>query len=128
MTNRPPEAKKDLEAAHTIAAAWRPVFTEIVRALVEGDYTLSGGVPRVRPVAPQTGDQMRKYVEQYGATLVELPKESWQTSVTQWMGGHWEVLVDLWTAEEGRSDLVLHSRVIETEDSFEIELCSIHVP
>lgn len=71
---------------------------------------------------------MRAYVTDYGATLVELPDESWETSASQWMAGHWEVLVDLWTAEEGRSDLVLDARVFERGAGFEIELHLLYVP
>jgi hypothetical protein len=61
-----------------------------------------------------TAEQIRRYLADYGCTLVELPEDTWQTSVSQWMETHWEVLVDLWTAEEGRSDLVLAGRVVET--------------
>ncbi len=127
MTNLP-NAVKDEGEAHPVAGAWRPVFGEIVRALVEGDFTLSRQVLRVRPVDIETANEMRTYVASYGARLIELPSESWSTSVAQWMGSHWDVLVDLWTAEEGRSDLVLHARVFERGTDFEIELDSLHVP
>ena len=64
----------------------------------------------------------------YGAALVDLPEESWDTSVAQWMETYWEVLVDLWTVQEGRSDLVLHARVFEVGYDFEIKIDSIFVP
>lgn len=50
------------------------------------------------------------------------------SSVSQWMGTHWEVLVDLWTIESGRSDLVLTVFVLETTDGFRFEIDSVHVP
>ena len=124
----PPQAIKDEDTAHPLAAAWRPVFREIVHALVEGDYSLSRNVPCVRPVEPKTASHIRAYVESYGATLIDLPDESWDTTVAQWMRTHWEVLVDLWTAEEGRSDLVLHANVFEVADHFEIDVDCVIVP
>src|SRR5690242_3703501 len=98
-------AVKDPDAAHPAAAAWRPVLCEIVRAFARGDYGLSRTVTGVDPVANDVADQIRSTVADYGATLVELPNETWETSCAQWMVGYWDVLVDLWTKEEGRSDL-----------------------
>ena len=59
--------------------------------------------------------------------LVELPDATWKSSVAQWMGTHWDVVVDLWT-DAGPSDLILSARVRETNDAFEIEIGSVYVP
>jgi hypothetical protein len=67
----------------------------------------------VAPVSAETAKQIREYLEDYGATLVALDPDTWESSVSLWMGDKWEVLVDLWTEEEGRSDLVLHLYVRE---------------
>ena len=72
------DAVKDEDAAHPVAAAWRPVLCEIACA--------------------------------------------------QWMGTHWEVLVDLWTKEEGRSDLVLHVKVVEDGASPRFTVHLVYVP
>jgi hypothetical protein len=122
------EPVKDEDAAHPIASAWRPTLREIVSAFVRGDYALSGGVHFVAPVSASTVDQIRKYIADSGETLAELPNETWRTSVSQWMGTHWEVLVDLWTVESGESDMVLSARVFEVGDGFRIEIDSVHVP
>ena len=123
-----PPALKDPDAAHPIAGAWRPMLREVVRRFARGDYGLAHAVQGVEPVAAATAEQIRDYVAQYGATLVELPDDAWQTSVAQWMGPHWEVLVDLWTAEEGRSDLVLHGHVVETSDGPRLTVYLVYVP
>lgn len=73
-------------------------------------------------------ERTRSYIADYGATLVELPDDSWRTSVAQWHRTHWEFLADLWTAEEGRSDLVLSGRAFETEGGYRFELHLIYVP
>lgn len=123
-----PQAIKDRDAEHPLAAPWRPVFREIVHAFVHGDYSPSHNVPQVRSIEPETANRMRAYVESYGATLVDLPDQSFQSSVAQWMDTHWEVIVDLWTAEEGRSDLALHARVFEAGDNFEVQVDGVWVP
>jgi hypothetical protein len=123
-----PPAEKDEQAHRPIAGAWRGALREVVRRFASGDYGLSTGVAGVSPVASATAEQIRKYVGDYRATLVELPDNSWGTSVAQWYGTHWELLVDLWTAEEGRSDLVLFCTVREAADGYVITLDSVHVP
>lgn len=123
-----PPARKDPDAAHPVAGAWRPMLRAVVRRLAAGDYALTQGVPGVTPVALSVAEQMYEYVAEYGARLVELPDETWQTSVAQWMGTHWEVLVDLWTAEEGRSDLVLHGDVSESAAGPRFTVRAVYVP
>ncbi|SEL89313.1 hypothetical protein SAMN05428989_2804 [Pseudoxanthomonas sp. GM95] len=71
---------------------------------------------------------MSDNVAAYGGTLDTLPPETWWTSVYVWMGEWWEVLVDLFTVEEGRSDLVLFLRVRERASKYEFEVTSLHVP
>lgn len=119
---------KDLDAAHPVASKWRPVLAEIVRALARGDYELASGVPGVAPVSTGTAAQIEQGLADHGATLIELPEEAWETSIAQWMGDHWEVLIDLWTQEEGCSDLVLHVVVAESgaDDRFSVHL--VYVP
>jgi len=122
------EPIKDEDRAHPIADAWRPVLREIVRALVEGDYALSRTVPSVAPVAKKTAEQTRAYVADYGEELVELPDDTWTTSVCQWMGTRWDVLLDLWTRDSGASDLVLGLRVFEADAGFRFEVQLLYVP
>jgi len=44
------------------------------------------------------------------------------------MGGYWDALVDLFTEEEGRSDLVLSLHVREGGGEYLFEVMSVHVP
>ena len=59
---------------------------------------------------------------------VALPEETWNSSVCMWYGDHWDVLVDLWTQEEGPSDLVLSATVSEKEMVFVFAIQLVHVP
>ena len=119
---------KDVSAAHPVATAWRPVLCEIVRAFAHGDYGLIEAVAGVDALSHEAAEQIRAYVADYGATLVELPSDTWDTSCAQWMGEHWEVLVDLWTKEEGRSDLVLALKVVEVGDKPRFGIQLVYVP
>ncbi len=118
---------KDEESEHPIAAAWRPTFCEIVASFRRGDYGLAG-VPSVDTLEPETQEQIRKYISDYGETLTELPPETWGNSVAQWMGTHWETLVDLWTEGEGRSDLALQADVFESGNGYCFKVHLVYVP
>lgn len=119
---------KDIHRAQPIPTVWRKTLSGIVRAFGSGDFMLSHGVADVDPVDDQTANQIRAYLADYGATLTELPDETWRTSAVQWYGEHWEFLVDLWTSEDGRSDLVLSGRVIETGDRYRFKVHLVYVP
>jgi hypothetical protein len=123
-----PPAVKDPDAQHAIAGTWRPMLREVLRRFVAGDYALSQGVPGVEPISTATAEQIRRYLAEYGATLIELPDDTWQTSVAQWTGTRWDILVDLWTADEGRSDLVLGGKVVETPNGPRLSVHMVYVP
>ncbi|HZG43071.1 MAG TPA: hypothetical protein VEY93_08925 [Longimicrobium sp.] len=122
------EPLKDPENAHAIPESWRRVLGRIVEAFTQGDYALSTPLAFVAPLSPSTAEQIREYIADYGETLIDLPDETWHTSVCQWMETHWDLLVDLWTAESGRSDLVLAVRVFEGDGDYRFEIDSVHVP
>lgn len=119
---------KDEENAHPIAEEWRPTIRAIVRALSEGDYEIARGIPSVLSPPKNRVEQMRDYVADHGEALAELLDETWRTSVSQWTGTHWDLFVDLWTRESGRSDMILDLRVFEVEGGYRFELVSIYVP
>ena len=123
-----PPAVKDEDAAHPIAGAWRPMLCEVVRSFVEGDYGLKKSVSGVEPISAKTAEHIRAYLDDYGATLIDLPEDTWQTSVAQWYGTHWDVLIDLWTAEEGRSDLVLQGRIVDSDSGPRFTIHLVYVP
>ena len=108
--------------------AWRPLLSAVVHAFAEGDLQLQRGIAGVDPVSLETAEHIRRYLHDYDATLVELPDASWETSVAQWMGNHWDVLVDLWTMEQGASDLVMKGqmRIADGDPNFVIDM--VYVP
>ena len=119
---------KDPEDSTPVPPAWRGSIAEIVRTFVEGDFRLSRGLAGVEAVDLVTAGQIKGYLEDYGETLACLPEEAWGTSISQWQLTYWEVLVDLWTEESGKSDLVLHLRVSEADSEFSYRVDSVYVP
>lgn len=71
---------------------------------------------------------VKENIESYGASLIDLPDEAWGTSVCQWTGHHWDVMVDLFTQEEGLSDLVMFVRVGDDGGVYSFTIDSVHVP
>ena len=121
-------AVKDEDAERPIPSAWRSVIREIVGAFVRHDYYLGAGISSVAQMSAETTTQIRKYIQEYGATLIDLPDETWNSSVCIWMGTRWDALIDLWTVSEGRSDLVLSLHVTEADDGFLLHIYMVYVP
>jgi hypothetical protein len=121
-------AVKDPGNERPIPTAWRPIFREIVKAFVSHDYRVSAGVPGLMHVSDDTAAQIVAYIRDYGETLVELPEETWDSSVCIWMGRRWEALIDLWTEAEGRSDLVLSAHISAADCGFQFRIYMVYVP
>ncbi|GAB3319207.1 DUF7668 domain-containing protein [Luteimonas notoginsengisoli] len=103
---------------------WRPALEKAANAFATGDFTLQG-LSGVEPTSASTASQVRDYLADYGATLVPLPQQTWDSSVCIWSGHHWDVRVDLWTREEGCSDLVMHAHVTP---SGVVSIHAVYVP
>lgn len=119
---------KDADNEGPIPSAWRPILKNIADAFARKDYLLKDGISGVAPVSGETAEQVREYIQDYGATLVELPPQSWDTSVCIWMGDHWDALIDLWTEDEGQSDLVLEVKVSEAGSGYLVAVYMVYVP
>lgn len=118
---------KDEEQQQPIPSAWRQTLGEIVEAFRKGDFQLKG-IAGVRPLSFDDAERIAGNIENYGAHLTNLPEGTWETSVCQWMCGYWDALIDLYTVEEGASDLVLSVRVYETIQGYDFQTESVHVP
>lgn len=128
MTENEIPVEKDDENEGPVPTIWRPIFENIVNAFVKKDYLLESGVAGVSPISEDTANQINEYIEDYGEDLVQLPEETWETSVYIWMDPHWDVLVDLWTAGEGLSDLVLRAEVSEKDSGYNVRVALVYVP
>lgn len=117
------------EIERPVPDLWRPVLSALVDSLVERTPTIGGGIPEVEPVPDSVREHCLTAVDDYGdVDLVPLPEEAWKTSVAAWQGDHWLCLVDLWTEQEGRSDLVLEAEVREHALGFRFTVNMVYVP
>lgn len=119
---------KDEHNQSSIPTAWRRAFADIVEGLKAGDFDLVRKVAGVRPISEEDATRIAGNIKRYGAQLTSLPEETWQTSACQWMIGYWDALVDLYTVDEGASDLALVVRVYEEGSAYAFEILSVHVP
>jgi hypothetical protein len=112
-----------------VPSAWRPTFEAIVNAFIAGDWQLSSAPASVERLPEDIAQAIQQNVADYGGiTLTALPAETWETSVAIWMGTVWEVLVDLWSIEEGRTDLVIDAKVAELDDGYAFKVHFVYVP
>ena len=119
---------KDEDNQMPVPEVWRHSLSDIVEAFIEKDFRLERGVNGIRPISEDDGARIAGNIENYACRLTSLPEETWRTSVCRWMRGYWDVLIDLFTIEEGASDLVLTVRVYEEGSSYAFEVQSVQVP
>ncbi len=122
------DVTKDPSAQQPIPEIWRQTLVEIVEHIRSGDFALSLEIPGVPTLSASVADAIEDNISAYGATLTSLPEAAWETSVCQWMGGYWELVLDLYSEEEGATDLVLSVRVRETGERYTFDVTSVHVP
>jgi hypothetical protein len=73
---------------------------------------------------------LRRAIAEYRRNLVALPEESFEISSAievKSKPGTWAVDLDLWTAEEGRSDLTLSATVTEVGERVQVEIDDLRV-
>lgn len=119
---------KNLDSPTSIPDIWRETIHKIVDAFSGGDYSLSTGISNVLPISQSTALELEESIAAYGASLTTLPEKTWDTSQCQWVGDFWDVFIDLFTVEEGRSDLVLQLRVYEKDHDYLFKVYMIYVP
>ena len=122
------DAIKDIENEHPIASHWRPIIKLVVDAFSRSNFELSTPIENIQPIPVDIAHANKSYVSDYGEVLISLPEETWETSCAQWMGDYWQIIVDLYTESEGRSDLILNGRVMEKNGNISIEIGLIYVP
>lgn len=120
---------KDGESELPVPEVWRSTIEAIVGRMVAGDFEMVGAGSEVRRPSAEYAAALARAVAGYGdVTLCELPAACWDSSVSIWFDPRWDVLVDLFMNEEGRSDLVLFLSVYEVGGGFEFEIENLHVP
>ncbi|WP_132075334.1 hypothetical protein [Sinorhizobium americanum] len=104
------------------------LIKQVVTWLVDRDFVAAEA--RSRGVR-LSADLMRRAVEEYGRTLVLPPDEAFldidAIAVANSEGRIWSIRFDLWTQEEGRSDLSLECTAVIDRSTLQLEIENIHV-
>jgi hypothetical protein len=111
-----------------VPSLWRKTIHDIVEAFREQDFVLARSVPNVNPVSQREATRFAEYIEDYGDELDELPEATWETSICERVADFWDVWVDLYTVNEGHSDMVLALRVREDGSGYVFDVYSVYVP
>ncbi|WP_300672977.1 hypothetical protein [Soonwooa sp.] len=119
--------EKNGEEQLPIPNIWRPIIKDIVKSFVNRDYKISSGLNNVNFVSDETAEQIREYIDDYGEELVDLPDETWNSSVYIYYGDYWEAIIDLFTKNEGLSDLILNLEIREQNNNYVIDIISVYV-
>ena len=109
--------------------AMQTAVTMLTNLLASGDYDTVERMTRGRRLSAA---DLRTAVERYGRTLVALPQEAVQdldvVEVRNSEPPTFSVVIDLWTAEEGRSDLTLELELVDRFDgAYEVSIQNLHV-
>jgi hypothetical protein len=106
---------------------FRLPIADLVNALVRGEFDSLDQDGRSGRVG---GDGLRRSITEYGRTLVSLPDEALDLAEAGRVAGQlgvWWIVVPMWTAEEGRSDLSLELAARPTQDGHRLEVTDLHV-
>lgn len=109
--------------------ALRTAVSAIVGLLVDGSYDVVEAMTRGRRLSAAS---LREAVDGYARTLVPVPPASLDgLDVVRIEGSGpaaFHVVVELWTQEEGRSDLSLELRLTDLYGgAYDIEVLDLHV-
>ncbi len=100
----------------------------VVRLLVAGDFGRLEQRTRGRRL---TEEEIRTVIQEYPATFIMPPAETFDdpdaVEIENPPPGRYYVRVDLWSKEEGRSDLSLELIVGKLNGQPDIEITNIHV-
>jgi len=114
----------DAEAVKRITASAQ----RVVGMLIDRDYAGLGQMCRDVRLSAQA---LELAVRDYGRTLCPLPEESWSNldvvEVTGATPPRFAVRVDVWTVEEGRSDLSLELTLIDEGEALSVEIDDLHI-
>jgi len=104
---------------------WRSILKKIA------DEITAGRVPRgenIRAIDAERLEISLDNIRDYPDPIGSLHDVTWCSSIYAWQDNFWEVLLDLSTTDNERSDLVLHLRVHGLNNEYEFEPGLVYVP
>ncbi len=123
----------DSEFQSLIPNIWRDTIVQIVETFKDKDFVRLNTIANVEFIDTEYATELAENIDDYGAHLISLPEESWDSSVCSYFGednedDFWKAIVDLFTEEEGRSDLIISLNIYKHDDHYTYEVTGIYVP
>ena len=119
----------DSEFQSPIPNIWRDCIIQIIEAFKDKDFGRLNTLPSVQCIDLAYASEIAENIDAYGAHLISLAEESWNTSVCIYMENEsWKAIIDLFTVEEGRSDLIIDLFIFKKENQFIFQINNIYVP
>lgn len=119
--------EKDEDRELPVPTEWRPKIAEIVSVVGNMPSVGVDSIDFMGRISSDVKSSIVANLMDYGCEIDPVSTSTWATSIYRWMGGYWQVLVDLFSGGE-QVDLVLFLRVAETEGAYQFCVESIHVP
>lgn len=126
MQNSTVEKQSDAELP--IPSVWRESLKEIVDSFVQDKFPPQNTFIPLGEFDNDIIEINRTNITKYPDKLGPLNPKSWESSIYLWMGGYWEVLVDLSDEFGNTTDLVFHANIKEKGAGFQISPYLIYVP
>ncbi len=115
-------AKKEM-----IDPGFVPALRDLVHELVERNYRKLEEDGRAGRL---TAEELEFALNRYRRRLVDPPGEAFETAKATQISGdkrQWAILLDLWTAEEGQSDLTLEVSLRRMDGGVVVLIDDLHV-
>lgn len=119
--------EKDGDRELPVPTEWRSKIAEIVSVVGSVSSVDAESITSLERISSDVKRSIVANLTDYGCAIDPVSSATWTTSICRWMGGYWQVLVDLFSGGE-QVDLVLFLRVTETEGAHQFCVESIHVP
>jgi hypothetical protein len=105
---------------------FRPVLAALIEMIAADDVAAM----RASPVIRAGDSDPLLWARDYPGAVMPLPAEGWELADAIQVSGHpgrWLVVIPLWTAAEGRSDLTLGATIEDRAEGPVVEIGNIHV-
>ena len=118
------------EPSSPVPSHWRPALAAVVDRLVAKDYSGLAADGFIAYTSDPNDGSIGTWIDDYPATLVPLPDDAWEFAERGRCVDDpsvWWVVLDLWTAEEGRSDLSMEATGREIDGQLHVSITNVHV-
>lgn len=117
-----------LDGSEKIPKDWRKKIVDIVEVFKNRNLEKLNEIEDIEYIELEHAQDILSNLDSCDLSLVSLPNETWESSSCIYFGDGWQVFIDLYTKEEGRSDFILTFVVMKNGPNLIFTLDNIYVP